>query len=150
MMVYSVAEEHSLGIYEEVGVVSAIPVAIVLFNDVLKYIAHVQIVSAVLVPVDVPAVLGGFAQMVDVLLLSERQVFPSRNPVSHDLDVGELVNEVSEVLIAVLRAFLPAGYHCRGRGQCQKHFRKCVHIWIMLFPPDAVLIPDQGQVLLQK
>ena len=57
---------------------------------------HSEVVFAVLVPEDVTSVFGCFGEMIGVLLLLESQVFPTGNLVSHDFEVGKLVDGIGE------------------------------------------------------
>ena len=93
------AEEHALDICQQLSELLGGPVTFVAFHNVLEDFADCQVFFAVLVPVDVPAVLRCFAQMIDVFFLLERQLFPSRNPVTHNFHVCKFIDEILEVLV---------------------------------------------------
>ena len=93
------AEEHSLDICHQLSELLGGPVTFVAFHDVLEDFADCQVFFAVLVPVDVPAVLRCFAQMIDVFFLLKRESVPSRNLVTHNFHVCKFVDEILEVLV---------------------------------------------------
>ena len=96
---YAVAEENSLGIYLELGVFLAVALSLVVFNDILKGVADGQVPFAVLSPDDVPAIFCSLAQVLDIFLLSNREVFPARDFVSHDLKVSELIYKIVKLCL---------------------------------------------------
>ena len=123
----AVAEEHPFSIYSKILEIFAVPVPVIIFENILKSLPYPEIVPAVLVPDDIPAVFCGFAQMVDILLLLKSQVLPAGNPVTHYLDIRKFVYKVLEIFSLLRLCPVPAGN--RSRRQCRNscHFQKIVH-----------------------
>ena len=61
-----------------------------------------EIPFAILVPSDVPAVLCGLGQVIDILLLAKAQVIPAGYLEAHHLQVGELVQQIMEIILSGL------------------------------------------------
>ncbi len=103
VMVDAVAEEHALGIDQEVVPLCALALSLVVLEDVFQQMPDLEVVAEILVPGDVAAGLGGFAQMVDVRFLLEGEFVPARHLVTKHLDVSEFVDGVLEIGVAGLR-----------------------------------------------
>ena len=101
---HAVAEEYPLGVDLEILPVIGLAVTLIVLENILKQVAHRKVPGAVLVPCYVAAVLGCFRKMVCIGLLTEAEFVPSRNLVSHYLEIGEFIYCVPESL----RLFLAA------------------------------------------
>ena len=97
MVVNAVAEEHPFCIGLELSEFSAVAVAFVVFQNILQCVAYRQVPFAVLVPDNVPSIFRRFAQMVDVFFLSEREFFPSRDFISHNLEVCKFIYKIVKI-----------------------------------------------------
>ena len=125
MVVYAVAEEHSLGVYREVLEILAFPVAVIVLEYVLEGVAYGEVRLAVLVPEDVTPVFRRLAEMVDVFLLLKGQAVPVGNPVAHYLEIGEFVDQVLEVPVSA--GAVPAGNRSGGESRDSSHLYESVH-----------------------
>ena len=149
-MVYSVGEEESLCVDDEVFEIGALAVSGVILKHLLDSLAEFQIVFAVLVPVDVAAPLCGLGEVIDIFLLLQAQLFPSGNVVAHHFQVGEFVDEVFEIA----GCLVAAGY--KGRccaGQC-KEFHNFLHIFLLVcvsfFPVcDGIVLSAQASKIVK-
>ena len=112
VMVDAVAEEHALGIDQEVVPLGRGAVNGLILEDGLEDVADFQVVLEILVPGDVAAGFGRFAEVIDIFFLLQGKVFPARHLVAEHLDVGEFVDGILETGIACLRS---AG--CQGEAQ---------------------------------
>ena len=101
----AIAEEHALGIDHEVLEVLALAVALIRVQHGLDGLAYLQVVLEVLVGKDVTATFRGFAQIIDVAFLLQRQLIPIRNLIAHNPQVGELIHQVLEFLFLRSRLF---------------------------------------------
>ena len=124
VVVDAVGEEQTLGIDCKGFEISALAVAFVVLQDVLHRVADAEVVPAVLVPEDVAAVLGGFGEVVRVLLLFQGEAVPPGDLVSHDLEVGERIDGIAERLFGLL---FRAGAHEGGGSQCHHHLAETFH-----------------------
>ena len=73
--------------------------ALIVGIDVLKGLANHQVVLAVLVKQDVAAIERGLGEVIDQLLLLEREFFKARHLVAEHLDVGKAVNIVVKAAV---------------------------------------------------
>ena len=124
VVVHAVGEEDTFGVNRKGFKVSALAVALIVFQDILHGVAHAEVVLAVLVPEDIPAILGGFRKVVGIFLLFQGQAVPSGYLVTHDLEVGEGVHGIAERLFRLL---FRAGAHEGGGSQCHHHLADRVH-----------------------
>jgi hypothetical protein len=96
VVVDTVAEENPLRIeFESVPLFTG-PFSGIGLEYIFQDMTQGKIPLAILVPCDVPSPLGGFRQMVCVLLLLEGKVVPSGNLIPYDIKVGELVDQILE------------------------------------------------------
>ena len=86
-MMDTIGEEDSLGICHEAFPLLTFACSGVALQYVFDCMPDGQVVPEILVPGDVPAPLGGFGQMIGVLLLAQGKCIPSRYAVAHHLDV---------------------------------------------------------------
>ena len=97
MVMDAVAEKNTLGIDHKLLEIIAFAIALIAIENGLQGLTDHEIMLIVLVEEDVAPRFGGLAQIIKVFLLAQGQVFPARDLVAHDADVGELVDEVFEV-----------------------------------------------------
>ena len=98
-MVYAVAEPYLLQVLLEGLEVLGLAVALVVGVYVLQELADLEVVHAVLVPDDVAAHLSGLGEVVEHYLLVQGEAVELGDLVSENLDVGEPVDVVVEVLV---------------------------------------------------
>ena len=96
-MMNTAAEEDSLRVDCKVLEIFAVPVAFIVFENILKNLSHCEIIFAVLIPVDIPAEFCSFAEVIEVLFLFERKVIPSGDLITHDFNVSEFIDEILEI-----------------------------------------------------
>ena len=89
MVMDAVAEEHPLGIDDEIFPLLTFPGAGIIREYGLDGVAYREVETAVLVPGDVPPGLRRLAEVVDIFLLGEREPVPSRHLIAHYAQVGE-------------------------------------------------------------
>ncbi len=104
MMMYAVAEENPLGICHELRELFTVAVALIIGNYVFQHLPHSKVMPAVLCPYNVTAIFCRLTQMIDIFLLSEAEIVPSRNPVPHYLEVRKFVDKIFKVIF--LRRFV--------------------------------------------
>jgi hypothetical protein len=105
MMVYTVTEEHPLGIDLKILEILTGAVSLIILKDILKSLPHLKIILAVLHPDNVTAIFCRFSKMIYIFLLLEREIFPTGNTISHDLQIRKFINQILEFLL-----FLCAGH----------------------------------------
>ncbi len=127
MVVDAVGEEYPFGIDQKILIFSCFRINGCVLQNGFQRMADAQVVFAVLVPEDVPAVLGGFCQVIGVFFLLQAQVFPARNAVAHDFQVCEGINRVLEIMSAALRLGRIAAGHQKGGTSAKKHFYYILH-----------------------
>ena len=133
MMMHAVGEEKALGIYQKVLIFSALRINPFRLQDGFHGVTDPEVLLAVLVPEDVPSVLGGFGQVVGILLLPQAQVFPAGNPVPHDLEVCKSVNGIFEIFFPGLASgCIAGGDYCRHPNN-HHHDRNTFHSSISVY-----------------
>ena len=100
VMMYAVREEHALRIDGECLELVAVAVAVIVLEYVLQDPADAEVISPVLVPINVAAPFGGLGQVIHVCFLLETEVLPSFDPVPDDAEVRKLVYEILESVSA--------------------------------------------------
>ena len=120
----AVAEEHALGIDEEIVPFGRLAVAGIVLENVFQQVADLEVVFEILVPSDVAAGLGRFTQVVDVFLLLQGKIFPERHLVTQDFDVREFVDGVFEIRVA---GFRPAGSEGEANSESDDHSFEKTH-----------------------
>ena len=95
----AVAKPHLFQVFNKGQIVFVGLVALVVAIDVFKGLTHHQVIFAVLVKQNVAAVEGSLGEVIDQLLLLERQVLKAGHLVAQHLDVGKTVNRVVEVTV---------------------------------------------------
>ena len=126
----TVAEEYPFGISLELGPVFTGTVTFIVLENILKRLADLEIIFAVLHPDNVTAIFRRLRKMIDILLLLKRKRVPSRYLVPHDLKVCKFIYEIFE--FSVLRRFIRAGHQGRGQASnCNHLINYHLHIYIV-------------------
>ena len=95
-MMDAAAEEYSLGIYHELVEFFGGAVAFVVLDNILENFPDGKVVFAVLVPIYIPAILCSLAEMIYIFFLFQAELVPSRNLITHNLDVSKFIDKVLE------------------------------------------------------
>ena len=98
MVVDTVAEEHALCICLESRELRTCAVSLIILKYILEDLADLKIVSAVLHPDYITAILCSLCKMIYIFLLLKGQIIPSMDLISHYLKVRELIYKVFEIL----------------------------------------------------
>ena len=124
----AVAEEDPLGVDQEGVPLLAAALPGIVLQDGFQRMADAEVVLEVLLPDDVAAGLGSLAEVVDILLLLERERLPSGDPVAQHLDVRKLVDGILEIGFGALLCAVIATCQARQAQTCnQCHYEYLFH-----------------------
>ena len=96
-------------------VVGAVAVAGEIGIDTFEHLTDLEVILVVLIPEDVAAPESGFGKIIDQTFLIERKAVEVGHFVAQNLDVGEAVDSVVEVIVLDFTAFVAGGQH---NGAC--------------------------------
>ena len=123
-MVDTVAEEYPLGISLELREFHTRTVALIIFQNIRKSLADLEIILVVLHPDDVTAVFRRFCKMIYIFLLLKGESVPSRHLIPHYLEVSEFIHEILEILFRRIASAREG--RCSQACKCN-HFKNCLH-----------------------
>ena len=104
MMMYAVAEEKPLGIYDKVLEILAAPVTFVIGYDILHGLPYRQVDFAILRPDYITAIFCRLSEMIDIFFLLKRKFIPSRNLISHHFQIRKFINQIPEIPFRLFRS----------------------------------------------
>ena len=97
MMMDTIAEEHSLRVSLKLLIFFSGTVSLIVLNNIFKYLTNSKIILAILYPDDVTAIFSRFAEMIHILLLLKRKFIPTRDLISHYLEVSKFINQILKI-----------------------------------------------------
>ena len=113
----AVGEEDTLGIDREVLELLAVPVTVIILQDILQDPADPEVVLPILVPVDVPAPFRCLREVIYIFLLLQAEILPAFYAVTDDAQIGKLVYLILE---CILPGLLPARCERKCRAPCNQ------------------------------